>query len=239
MKYKLSALSSVLSAVLSGKSLRISHSLEARSSKPTARLQRGFTLIELLVVVGIIVFISALILANTNKFGGQTLLQNLAYDIALSVREAQVYGISVQENTSGTFSTGYGMHFALSDSTHYTLFQDIAQTGVYPNALDVKPTIYTIGQSFQISKLCVTPVSGIQDCSPTSLDVLFIRPEPDACISANGATDVTTGTAYACASTNQSACVIVTSPRGGYMNVLIYSNGQISVETDSTNGVSC
>jgi prepilin-type N-terminal cleavage/methylation domain-containing protein len=64
MKYKLSALSSVLSAVLSGKSLRISHSLEARSSKPTARLQRGFTLIELLVVIAIIGILASIILAS-------------------------------------------------------------------------------------------------------------------------------------------------------------------------------
>ena len=96
----------------------ITHNLKQRAQQPALRSlavpcvalakkgrRRGFTLIELLVVVAIIVVITGLILANSNKFGGQTMLQNLSYDIALSLREAQVYGISVRSN-SGAFKTG-------------------------------------------------------------------------------------------------------------------------------------
>ena len=200
-----------------------------RSQLPATSYQlhakKGFTLIELLVVVAIIVMVSAAIFANTNKFGGQTLLQNLAYDIALSVREAQVYGISVQGST-GNFNTGYGMHFDTTHTTTYHLFDDIQVNGVYdatPVSEDVKPSPYTIGQGFYISGLCAPAIP----CTPvTSLDVIFIRPEPDAWINAtcsviNGVESCSNGTA--------SASITVTSPRGGTMRVIIYANGQISV----------
>jgi prepilin-type N-terminal cleavage/methylation domain-containing protein len=205
--------------------------LSALITGTRSRLRRGFTLIELLVVVAIIVVITGLILANTNKFGGQTLLQNLAYDIALSLREAQVYGISVRSD-NGAYNSGYGMHFDMNNPTTYNLFADAAQTGVYAAGEDVKPSPYVIGQSFQISKLCITSFAGIEDCTVTTLDILFIRPEPDACISPNGTVDVTNGYTYACTSNVQSARIVLTSPRGGFMNVIVYANGQISVQNN-------
>ena len=208
---------------------KISRELKVRHS---AR-KRGFTLIELLVVVGIIIVITGLVLANTNQFGGQTLLQNLSYDIALSLREAQVYGISVRSN-SGSFNNGYGMHFNINTPASYNLFSDVAQTGIYTTGEDVAPSPYAIGQSFKISKLCITSAAGIESCAISTLDILFIRPEPDACISANGVTDVTSGNVYACISTAQRARIVVTSPRGEYMNVIIYANGQISVQNNAT-----
>jgi prepilin-type N-terminal cleavage/methylation domain-containing protein len=207
-------------------------------TRTRSSLKAGFTLIELLVVVAIIVVISALILANTNKFGGETLLQNLAYDIALSLREAQVYGISVRAD-NGVFTSGYGMHFTMATPTTYNLFADLSQTGVYAPLYkgvteDVSPSPYKIGQNFQISKLCVTPSNGIEDCTPNKLDILFIRPEPDACISENSAVDVTSGNTYACISTIQRARIVITSPRGDYMNIIVYANGQISVQTNQS-----
>src|SRR3989338_10641247 len=100
-----------------------------------SKSDKGFTLMELLVVMGIIVIISSLILASNTRFGGRVILQNLAYDIALSIRQAQVYGISVRQ-FGGTFS-GYGMHFVLSgpgvNTTTYVLFADIYPS--VPNGL--------------------------------------------------------------------------------------------------------
>src|SRR3989344_8294101 len=78
----------------------------------------GFTLIELLVVTAIIVVVSGVVLANQNRFGGQVLLQNFAYDVALSIRQAQVYGLAVARAGSGgtaTFGTSYGIHFEIDD----------------------------------------------------------------------------------------------------------------------------
>src|SRR3989344_6228445 len=81
------------------------------------RSSTGFTLIELLVVTAIIVIVTSLVLINNNRFGGTVLLQNLAYDMAPSVREAQVYGISVL-SFGGEFDFGYGMHFTANSQTY-------------------------------------------------------------------------------------------------------------------------
>ena len=200
-------------------------------------MRSGFTLIELLVVVGVIILVSAVMLANNNKFGGQALLQNLAYDIALSVREAQVYGISVKQNSQGTFSSGYGMHFDMSHPATYNLFSDfknasgqLVSDGIYEAGEDVPPSPYVIGQNFSINKLCVTPASGVEDCTVAKLDILFIRPEPDAYISKNSAAltfdangNVVGGSPY------PSARIVVTSPRGDFMSIVVSANGQISV----------
>src|SRR3989338_1063071 len=62
---------------------------------------KGFTLIELLVVTGVIIVVSGVVLANQNKFGGQVLLQNFAYDVEISIRQAQVYGLAVARSGSG------------------------------------------------------------------------------------------------------------------------------------------
>ena len=81
----------------------------------------AFTLIELLVVMAIFSVISLLILANHSRFNSSVLLGSLAYDMALSVRQAQVYGVSVQ-TFNANFQVGYGVHFTTGNS--YIFFAD-------------------------------------------------------------------------------------------------------------------
>ena len=104
-------------------------------SIPRSGLRRrgtsAFTLIELLVVIGIIVLVSAAMLANMNKFGGAALTQNLAYDIALSMREAQVYGIAVQNvRGSAGFTPAYGMYF----NSAYSILQKAKMSPHHPTS---------------------------------------------------------------------------------------------------------
>ncbi len=47
-------------------------------------------------------------LANHERFNSSILLDSLAYDIALSIREAQVYGLSVR-GINADFQVGYGV----------------------------------------------------------------------------------------------------------------------------------
>ena len=190
-------------------------------------MQRGFTLMELLVVTAIMALISGLVLVNNNRFGGSILLQNLAYDMALSIRQAQIFGISVQRfNTS--FGSAYGMHFDASSGSgpaSYELFADalLPANGTYEcpqpgtaNCELVQAT--TISRGFYIQSLCTTPPGQSEVCGLATLDITFQRPEPDAFIRSP---------AYA--GLNESARIRVASPRGDVKDIYIESNGQISV----------
>jgi len=207
-------------------------SLRALALNRAGRLTRGFTLIELLVVTAIIVIITGVILADNNRFGGVVQLQNLAYDVALSIREAQVYGISVAGlGASGNpFGSGYGMHFDVSTPQQYELFTDTAGSGIYAPSESIPPSPYAIESGYKIEALCVTPSGGAENCSAGKLDVVFKRPEPDAWISAS-----VNGSETSCIN-NNAACescarIVLMSPRGDLISVVVGSNGQISVGT--------
>ena len=206
----------------------------ARSPKPEAgkesavfalqatsyKLQAAFTLIELLVVTGIIAMISGLVLVNNNKFGGAVLLENLAYDMALSLRQAQVYGISVQR-FNNEFGAAYGVHFTRSAGgaqSIYVLFADaVNKNGLYDSGELVQSTI--VAQGYTISNLCAN-ATGSETCTEaSSLDITFQRPEPDAFIRISGA-----GSLY------ESATITVKSPRDDVRRIIVYANGQISVQ---------
>lgn len=191
---------------------------------------RAFTLIELVVVVGIFIAVSSLILANNSRFGGSVLLQNLAYDIALSIRQAQVYGIAVRGAGSSNFSSGYGMYFesASGKNKTYVLFADVYPApngnGLYDSApgADAVVSSTDIGRGYMISKLCSPAnIDGSGNClyEVSRLDILFKRPEPDADIRAGGAGGVMA-----------SGRIVISSPRGDSMSIVVDQNGQISVQ---------
>ena len=197
--------------------------------------QAGFTLIEMLVVIGIIVVISGVILANNARFGGVVQLQNLAYDIALSIRQSQVYGISVQRfNSSTTFASAYGMHFALSSPNTYVLFGDVNSptNGIYDPGGSIPEIVQstTIQSGYAISALYATPAGGVET-SVTAIDITYRRPDPDAYISKNGeAFTFDAKGKFTSGNLNEQARIVVRSPRGDLKNIIISSNGQISVQ---------
>lgn len=200
-----------------------------RRSRPALRHHaRGFTLIELLVVTAILVIVSGMVLANHSRFGGKILLQNLAYDMALSVRQAQVYGISVRRTSAGTFGAGYGAHFSTAtqvERTSYILFADsIAVDGMLTSGETVQT--YSIDRGFKVSKLCAPAgVSAASCTSVTTLDVLYKRPEPDAWISANGNSCVSVQ-----ANCIESARVVLSAPSGDTVDFIVDLNGQVAVD---------
>ena len=72
--------------------------------------QKGMTIVELLVAMVIFSVITGVVLFNYGDFNSSLTIQNLADDIALTIRRAQSYAIGVR-GTSGSFSVGYGVHF--------------------------------------------------------------------------------------------------------------------------------
>jgi prepilin-type N-terminal cleavage/methylation domain-containing protein len=197
---------------------------------------RGFTLIELLAVTAIIVLISAVVLADNNRFGGTVLLENLSYDIALTVRQAQVYGIAVTGFKAGgtnAYGYGYGMHFDVTSPMTYILFADTAQTGVYSAGISPSEIVQqtNIQRGYGISKLCAPAGNDSATCNAVnSLDILFKRPEPDAYISGNGAPTFQGGQVISNA-LNSSARIVLRSPRGDTRSVVVQVSGEIAVQS--------
>jgi prepilin-type N-terminal cleavage/methylation domain-containing protein len=187
-------------------------------------VQKGFTLIEMLVVTGIIVLVSSAILANSGRLGGQFILDNFAYDLALTLREAQQFGISVQ-SFGGNFNVAYGVHFDASTPTSYVLFADaVTPNGLYDTGELVQS--YTITRGFKISSICATANDvSPEDCTLTKLDVLFKRPEPDALISKNDASCI-----LSLPNCQAISRIIMLAPRGNTKSIVIPANGQMSVQ---------
>lgn len=150
--------------------------------------------------------ISAVVIFQFRSFDSQLLLRNLAYEIALTIREAQALGIGVR-GVGGDFSTAYGAHF--EPGTGYLLFRDDNENQEYNEEDDTMLSSYTIGRRNEIVDLCVGST-----CDRASLDVMFLRPDPDAIFNPSGT----------------EAQVIVGSPSGNTRIVRITSTGQIAVE---------
>lgn len=185
-------------------------------------MTRGFSLIELLVVTGIFIVITGVVLANNAQFNSSVLLGNAAYDIALSVRQAQVYGLSTQ-SYAGEFQVGYGVHF--QGPTQYLLFADLDpdRNRRYDAGVDQVVQQYTLGRGHTIKRYCGVTSSGTEDCSDNSaaishLDIGFLRPNPDSTVTADSPTPYS------------SAKIVIQSRADETRTVTIQSTGQISVK---------
>lgn len=140
-------------------------------------LAAGFTLIELMVVLGIVVLMSLIILVSSSRFNSAILLRSLAYQVGLSIREAQLYGVAVRKapalgdcaiGPDSVFCASFGVHFPTPPSTRYVLFPDINNNAAYDDTdangkLHVTET-FTAQYGFTISNICV-PGSGSIQCS--------------------------------------------------------------------------
>ena len=139
----------------------------------------GFTFIELVVSVSIFALISGLLLADYGKFSSRAILNNLAHEIAQSIREAQVYGIAVREFgvASGSFPT-HGINFNSTSPQTFLLFADENESGSY--TAEELLEIFSLRGDNTITELCGF-VSASSSCRElTELNILFTRPDPDA-----------------------------------------------------------
>lgn len=205
-------------------------------------VQKGFSLIELLVSIAIFTAITALIMVNQSGFGGSVLITNLAYDVALGIRQAQVYGISVRRVSTvpeQAFDRSYGIHFDLQ--RQFVLFVDLDKDGRYDTtANDTKgclPTanpecvnVFRIEQGNMITRFCAgADCAGAQaNGGIDALDILFRRPEPEPII--HGIKDKVVIQDGGVPRVYTNSSVTVTSPQGMSRRVEVSSSGQISIK---------
>ena len=216
------------------------------SDRSTAPLAAGFTLIEMLVVLAIIIIISTIAFSSQGSFNKSIILTNAAFDVALTIRNAETYGISSRLN-AGSVNTGYGVDFSHALPNTFTLFADTAPNPgtchPHPNgatAPDAVPgdcaygagekvVIYTLGNGISVRDFCAYKADGTKVCALgdalTSIDIVFSRPNPDAFISTNGLY-VTPPLAFV------SACLTLVAPQGGARYISVAQSG--SIVTSST-----
>ncbi len=161
----------------------------------------GVTLVELLVVIFIFVVISGITIFDYGKFRSSLSVQNLADDIALSLRKAQGYAIGVHSEDSG-FNIGYGVHFTLNPdvvenqysgtNSSFVLFSDmgISEDKMYnpdnqcgnPSANDECLEMLNIASTDIITGIQYFPDGALitKDTNPEgTLDIVFKRPNPE------------------------------------------------------------
>jgi type II secretory pathway pseudopilin PulG len=199
----------------------------------------GLTIVELIVTMGIFVAMSSLILVNHSRYNRGFSLTSLAYDMALSIREAQVRAVGTQQFSDsdgvGRLEIGYGLHFDVTDGTSYLFFADCNSPtdpsvcngndadGQYKPADDDVIEIFTLAQGNTISGVCVTP-GACRAVGPMLnplrfIDIVFRRPDPDAKI-----------TSFPTSVDRDETQIIISSPQGQTRTILVTKTGQISVQ---------
>jgi len=163
-------------------------------------LSNGFTLIELLIVLAIIATVTTITLSSQSDFNKTLILANTAYDIALTLRSAESFGIGSRA-LPGVANAGYGLHFQSGSPDSFILFADtsppLAGSCTRPDckpgdrlydSTDALVQTYTLGNNITIGDFCT--FSDRPRCVSTgelqSLDIVFVRPNSDAFIRANG-----------------------------------------------------
>lgn len=134
-----------------------------------------------MVSISIVLIISGVVLVRYSNFNSAVLLRNLAFDIAISLREAQVLSVSVLGGGSD-FSSGYGIYVdwngSGSNSNEYILFHDIDGDYVYDGSSE-DFEVFTIDSQYQITDVCRTTTGG-RSCGISPMTIVFERPEFDA-----------------------------------------------------------
>lgn len=153
----------------------------------------GFSLLEFTVVLAIFGIMSLIAVFNYRDFQSDAALKNLTYDVALSIRQAQTFGVSASDVdnplTETTTSPAddksiHGIYF--SDDRTFILFLDVDRNTFYSSIEDEIVETRKIAAGGTIADTCV----GASDVSCTSIGtsgliITFERPFSDAIIRNN------------------------------------------------------
>lgn len=205
----------------------------------------GFTLIELLVTISMFVVISGVVLFNSSSFDNSILLHNFTYDVALTIKQAQTYGVNVNENSQGDFKKDYGVYFDITketgSNTNFVIFNDFLDPALQPNdpkfrtqsvnTCDIGSECikkYSMNKGTHIQNICASNdlLNLSSFCDINKLSITFSRPSLEANIyTFNGDT----------VSKNNYAKITLQSGDGATSSVMITSVGQIYVPTIQNN----
>lgn len=203
--------------------------------KQTIRiLRKGFTLIEFVVILAIFSIMAGVALFNFSGFDSNISLTNLAHDIALSIRQAQVYGISATESLAiqgDNFSSKTrGVYFKYDN-------QGEAQIGEFSKTFKVfvdtdgDKMLKNESETAIIDSITVASrdrITGIElekdgnrSQASTDVHITFTRPKPDASIIVSNSR-----TLY------DSARITIQSFSEKTKVIEVHKNGQINIQEE-------
>ena len=187
------------------------------------KLNLGFTLIELMVTVGIFVFMTALLLAKYNSYYSGTIFKNQAYDVAITLRQAQSFGISVKADPGNvntpTFGSAYGVNFPNAGITDFNLFSYRGNPVNGFNNVGTEKN-YKLKYGAYFAELKVS-TDGTNYSYADNVDIVFQRPNPEAIICAK--VGVRTCNVY------KYVDLVMKSQNNVIKTIKINSSGQISI----------
>lgn len=176
--------------------------------------------------MGIATVIMSIVFYNQEKYSEAPTLENQAADIAITVRQASVYGLSVRAAPdSNDFSAGYGLALDRANASDYIFFADKNQNQYYDSGWTCPSSsecLKKTGLSYGVDSLCYIPTSGSEVCDVDRVDVTFYRPDPEASFRFDGQTIAGV----------KGARMRFRSPNGTIRSVVVYTTGHVSIQND-------
>lgn len=191
-------------------------------SSPRPQPSAGFSLVELIVVVAIFLIVAGVVLFNQNRFSSNVSINNFAYNVALDIRKAQIYGLLVREESAGAgFDSGYGVRFQKDGEgiIYARFFADENNDGEYDGSGE-SIGIFDFAEGNAVSDVCTTRCLNSASSSIDYVDITFKRPDPDASIKDSLGSGE-----------RNNVLITVRSALGDKTkNIIVLNTGQISVE---------
>lgn len=188
---------------------------------------RGFTLIEFVVIMSIFAVMAAVVLFNFSGFSSNISLSNLAHDVALSIRQAQVYGQSGagSQSSSNIDPAPRGIYFesvgAGGYSSTFIFYRDGNADYTYEVNTPYDSIIdeVTIQSGDLITSIETGPGQNNGSNCNDDVAISFKRPDANPYITCGSGGGIDT---Y--------ALITLTSPQGNVREVEVFPTGQISVK---------
>jgi prepilin-type N-terminal cleavage/methylation domain-containing protein len=177
--------------------------MKKREDKKIFLKKEGFSLIEFVVVISIFAIMTSISMFNYGEQRVTIETNNLAQDVALTIRQAQVYGISASARNLGgeEFNVEHAADFFenqivdvtkdrsvrgvafIFDKNHIILYEDVDRDGIFIEKKDViiderriiSNRINFLNAQLYTESELITREEGV-------VDISFERPYPDATI---------------------------------------------------------
>jgi prepilin-type N-terminal cleavage/methylation domain-containing protein len=167
---------------------------------------KGFSLTELIIVFAIFAVVSSIALFDQGRLSSNVLLTNMSYEVALAIREAQVYGLGVRNAGDSTvvndseFLGEYGAHFDIANPREIYLFGNrygISANPAFDPGEEIYQYIFENQRGNKITAICVgdiEPTNGERCTNDLNnkyrvnwVDIVFRRPNPSPLVYTNNA----------------------------------------------------